>query len=129
MDDPEFIDHDATVEEVVEKVRGSEDTLIVRKDEEPVGEIHEQSLLKVMVPEGRLDEEKVIGILGFSFDSRYVPEKASDLMNRHEVSVDPEEGAGEIAFLMDREGLRSVPVEDEGEIVGVVHENRLIEEI
>jgi predicted transcriptional regulator len=129
MDEPDFIQHDADIEDVVEELHTKENTLIVQRDGETVGEIHEQSLLKVMVPEDRLDEEKVVGILGLSFDQSYVAEKAEDIMNEHEVTVSSDEDTGEIAFIMDREDIRSVPVEEDGDIIGIVHENRLIEEI
>lgn len=129
MDDPVFVDKQTPVEEVVEKVKGAENTVIVQENGRSVGELHENSLLKVLVPEDRLDEEKVIGILGFSFDSSYMAESAGDLMNEHEVTVSPDEEVEEIAFLMDREGVRAIPVEENGEIIGVVHENRVIEEI
>jgi predicted transcriptional regulator len=129
MDEPDFIQHDTDIEEVVDELHNKENTLVVKRGGETVGEIHEQSLLKVLVPEDRLDEEKVVGILGLSFDQSYVAEKAEDIMNEHEVKVEPEEEVGEIAFVMDREDLRSIPVEEDGEIIGVVHENRLIEEI
>jgi predicted transcriptional regulator len=129
MDEPDFIDAEAGIDEVVGELDSSENTLIVRRDGDVVGEIHEQSLLKVLVPEDRLDEEKVVGILGLSFDESYVAEKAEDIMNEHEVTVAPDEETGEIAFVMDREDLRSVPVEEDGEITGVIHEDRLIEEI
>ncbi len=129
MDEPDFIEADASIEKVEKEFEGSENTLIVRRDGELVGEIHENSLLKLLIPEERLDEEKVIGIIGFSFDQSYVAEKAEDLASRHEVTVPKDEEIGEIAFLMDREDVRSLPVEDEGEIVGVIHENRLMEEI
>jgi predicted transcriptional regulator len=129
MDDPDFVDFEASIDDVVEEVESSENTLIVREDGEVVGEIHEQSLLKILIPENRLDEEKVIGILGLSYDASYTAEKASDIMNRHEVTVPPDEEVGEIAFLMDREDIRAIPVEEEGEVIGVVHEDRLVEEI
>lgn len=129
MDEPDFIDVDADIDEVVDELHTQENTLIVRREGDAVGEIHEQSLLKVLIPEDRLDEEKVIGILGFSFDQSYVAEKAEDIMNEHEVKVSPDEEVGEIAFLMEREGLRSIPVVENDEVIGVIHENRLIEEI
>lgn len=129
MDEPNFIDAEADIEDVVDELHTKENTLIVRRDGDAVGEIHEQSLLKVLIPEDRLDEEKVIGILGLSFDESYVAEKAEDVMNQHEVTVDPDEDVGEVAFVMDREDIRSVPVKEDGEIIGVVHEDRLIEEI
>lgn len=129
MIEPSFIDHDASIDKVVEKVKDEENTLIVQKDGEFVGEVHEHSLMKILVPEDRLDEEKVIGLLGMSFDTRYVAENVEDLMTHHEVTVDPDETVGEIAFLLDREDLRSVPVEEDGEVIGVVHENQLVEEI
>ena len=129
MDDPDFIDYDARIETVVDELRNQENTLIVRRNGNVVGEIHEHSLLKVLIPEDRLDEEKVVGILGLSFDQKYVADTAEDVMNKHEVTVGPEESLGEIAFLMDREDLRAIAVKDDGDIVGVVHENRVIEEI
>jgi predicted transcriptional regulator len=128
MEEPDFIEHDADVEDVVAELHEKENTLIIKRDGEVVGEVHEQSLLKILIPEDRLDEEKLIGILGFSFDQSYVAEKAEDIMNEHEVTVDPGEDIGDIAFVMDREDVRSVPVEEEGKVIGVVHENRLIEE-
>lgn len=129
MKEPDFIDADAPVKDVEKEFEGSENTLIVRKDGDFVGEIHENSLLKLLIPEDRLDEERVIGILGLSFDKSYVAETAEDLMNKHEMTVPPDEEFGEIAFIMEREDVRSLPVEEEGEIIGVVHEDRMIEEI
>ncbi|MFB6181011.1 MAG: HPP family protein, partial [Candidatus Nanohalobium sp.] len=129
MEDPVFVEADTSVEEVAEKVKGEENTLIVRKEGKVVGEVHEHSLLKEIVPQERLDEERVIGVLGLSLDRRYVAETAEDLMNQHEVTVPPDETIEEVAFIMDREDLRSVPVEKEDEIIGVVHENRLVEEV
>lgn len=129
MDDVDFIDSDASIEEVKEEVEGAENTLIVKKDDDIIGEIHENSLLKLLVPEDRLDEEKVIGILGLSFNEKYVADTAEDLMNKHEVTVPPDETVGEMAFLMDREDIRSLPVKEDGEIIGVVHENSLVGEL
>lgn len=128
MDDPDFIQNDASVEEVEEEFRGSENTLIVKRGEKVIGEIHENSLLKAMIPQDKIDEESVIGILGLSFDQSYAPDTAEDLMNAHEVTVPPEETLGEIAFLMNEEDVRSLPVKEDGEIIGVVHENTIVEE-
>ena len=127
MDEPDFIEPDAAIEEVVEEFKGSENTLIVREENKIMGEIHENSLLKAMIPEDKLDEESIVGILGISFDQSYVPDDAEDLMNSHEVTVKPDTDIGEIAFLMDREDIRSLPVKEDGEIIGVVHENKVIE--
>lgn len=130
MEDPHFVHPEDSVEEVVEKVKGVENTLIVRDEEgKPVGEIHENSLLKLLIPEDKIDEEKVIGIIGFSFDSSYVAENAEDLMNENGVTVDPDEELGELAFLMSKEDLRAIPVEENGDIIGVVHENDMVEQL
>ncbi|PSH01714.1 MAG: hypothetical protein BRC26_03090, partial [Nanohaloarchaea archaeon QH_8_44_6] len=102
---------------------------IVTREDEPVGEIHEHSLMKLMIPEDRLDEERVIGILGFGFDRSYTAETAEDLMTSHEVTVSPDEEIGEIAFLMEREDVRAIPVKENAEIIGVVHENQMVQEI
>jgi predicted transcriptional regulator len=127
MEDPDFVDFEASVEEVEKELSGAENTLIVRKNEGVVGEIHENSLLKAFIPEDELDENSVVGLLGLSFDQSYVPEKAEDLMNTHDVSVDPEEELGDIALIMHREDVRAVPVEEDGEVIGVVHENKVVE--
>ena len=127
MDEPDFIEPDAAIEEVVEEFKGSENTLIVREENKIMGEIHENSLLKAMIPEDKLDEESIVGVLGISFDQSYVPDNAEDLMNKHEVTIGPEEDIGEIAFLMNEEDLRSLPVEKDGEIIGVVHEDTVVE--
>ncbi len=128
MDEPDFIDAEADIDTVKKEFEGTENTLIVKRDGEVKGEIHENSLLKDIIPQDRIDEEKVVGILGLSFDQSYVADKAKDLMNKHEVTVPPDETLGEIAFLMDREEIRSIPVEEDGEIVGVVHENKVVQE-
>ena len=128
MDEPDFIEHDTSVEDVEDEFKGAENTLIVKRDGEVVGEIHENSILKALIPEEKLDEESVVGILGLSFDQSYAPENAEDLMNKHEVTVSPDEDIGEIAFIMDREDVRSLPVEEDGEIIGVVHEDTVVEE-
>ena len=128
MDEPDFIEHDTSVEDVEDEFKGAENTLIVKRDGEVVGEIHENSILKALIPEEKLDEESVVGILGLSFDQSYAPETAQDLMNKHEVTVSPDEDIGEIAFLMDREDVRSLPVEEDGEIIGIVHEDSVVEE-
>lgn len=128
MDEPDFIQHDASVQDVEEEFGGAENTLIVRKNGEVVGEIHENSVLKALIPEEKINEESAIGILGFSFDQSYAPETAEDMMNEHEVTVKPEEPLGEIAYLMNKEDVRSLPVVEEGEIIGVVHEDTVVRE-
>lgn len=128
MEDPDFVNIEASVEEVEKELSGAENTLIVRRNGKVVGEIHENSLLKAFIPENELDENSVVGLLGLSFDQSYVPEKAGDLMNTHDVSVSPEDELGDIALLMHREDVRAVPVKEDGEIVGVVHENVVVEE-
>jgi predicted transcriptional regulator len=127
MDEPDFVEHDASIEKLAEEFKGSENTLIVRKNGKAVGEIHENVMLKLLIPEEKLDEEKVVGILGLSFDSSYAPENAEDVMDQHEVDVKPDDGIGDIAFLMNREDVRALPVKEDGEIKGVVHENTLME--
>jgi predicted transcriptional regulator len=129
MDEPEFVQYDAPIEEVIEKVKGAENTLIVKKDDEVVGEVHEHSLLKVLIPQKRIDEENVIGILGFGFNKQYIAETAEDLMTHHAVKARADDDVGDVAFLMDKEDLRAIPVEEDGEIIGVIHENQLIMEI
>ena len=128
MIDPDFVECDTSVEEVEKEFEGSENTLIVKRNEKVVGEIHENSLIKALIPEEKIDEESVIGILGLSFDQSYAPDNAEDLMNEHEVTIPPNETLGEIAFLMNEEDVRALPVKEDGEIIGVVHENAVVRE-
>lgn len=127
MDEPDFIQYDASVKEVEEEFEGTENTLIVKKGDKVVGEIHENSVLKALIPEEKIDEESIVGILGLSFDQSYVPDIAEDLMNEHEVTVPPNETLGEMAFLMNEEDVRSLPVIEDGEVIGVVHEDSIVE--
>ncbi|EGQ42762.1 MAG: uncharacterized CBS domain protein [Candidatus Nanosalina sp. J07AB43] len=128
MDEPDFVQNNLSVGEVEQEFEGSENTLMVKRDDEVIGEIHENSVLKALIPEEKIDEESMVGILGLSFDQSYAPETAEDLMNAHEVTVPPSETLGEIAYIMDEEDIRSVPVEKDGEIVGVVHEDTVVEQ-
>nr|EGQ40666.1 MAG: CBS domain containing protein [Candidatus Nanosalinarum sp. J07AB56] len=129
MSEPDFIDVDASVEEAADELASAENTLIVMEDGEFIGEVHEHTVTRALIPEERLDEEKVIGIIGFSFDTSYEPQTVEDVVDRHEVSVPPGESLDEVAFLLDKEDLRSLPVIDGGDVVGVVHENDLMGEI
>ena len=129
MIDPVFISKEAKVEEAAEKLKSTENTLMVRDENGFIGEVHEHDLMNVLIPEDRLDEEKVIGILGLSFNKSYVAETVEDLMTHHEVTVEPDDEIGEIAFLMDREDVSAIPVKENNEIIGVVHENQLVQEI
>jgi CBS domain-containing protein len=129
MSEPDFIGVDASIEEAAEELASAENTLIVMEGGEFVGEVHEHTVTRALIPEHRLDEEKVVGIIGFSFDTSYEPQTVEDVVDRHEVSVSPEEDLGEVAFLLDKEDLRSLPVVDGGDVVGVVHENDLMGEI
>ena len=128
MDEPDFVPNDLSVEKVEEEFKGSENTLMVKRNDKVIGEVHENSVLKALIPEEKIDEESVIGILGLSFDQSYAPDTAEDLMNAHEVTVPPDETLGEIAYIMDEEDIRSVPVEEDGDIIGVVHEDTVVEE-
>jgi CBS domain-containing protein len=99
----------------------------VKKEGNVVGEIHENSLLKALIPEEELDEESVIGVLGISYDRGYTPEIAEDLMNEHEVTVTPEASIGQLALLMFREDVRAIPVIEGDEVIGIVHEDAVVE--
>jgi predicted transcriptional regulator len=127
MEEPDFIDFEATVDDVFEELMGVENTLIVKKEGNVVGEIHENSLLKALIPEEELDEESVIGVLGISYDRGYTPEIAEDLMNEHEVTVTPEASIGQLALLMFREDVRAIPVIEGDEVIGIVHEDAVVE--
>lgn len=129
MIDPVFISKEAKVEEAAEKLKSAENTLIVKDNDEFIGEVHEHDLMNVLIPENRLDEEKVIGILGLSFNKSYIAENVEDLMTHHEITVEPDDKIGEIAFLMDREDVSAIPVKENNNIIGVVHENQLVQEI
>jgi len=126
MDEPDTVGTKDPVKQVKQDLAGAENTLIVEENGQLVGEIHENSLLKAFIPEERIDEESIIGILGLSYDESYNPDKAGDLMNKHEVTIPPDEEIGEIAFLMNEEDIRSIPVQENGEIIGVVHENSVV---
>ena len=131
MAEPRFVDEEQSVERAAEILCGEENTLIVGDADSFSGEVHESHLLKVLIPENMIDEEDVVGILGFSYDTDYVADSVSDVMNKHQVTVSPDTSVGRVAFVMNKEGLRSVPVvrDTDQKVVGVVHENDLMGEI
>lgn len=62
----------------------------------------------------------------FSELKRYVATQVKDLMTKEVVTVGPEATKEEIATVMDRDGIKRLPVVQDGELVGIISRADLI---
>jgi len=116
-----------SIKKVVNKLKTTEDTLIVISGKNKiVGTIAEANLLKLMIPEEKLDTQEVIGFMGAGYDTAFLAKKAKDLMRKKIYFVTPSMPIEKVAFLMYKEDLRSIPVVKGKKIVGVVHIRNVI---
>lgn len=123
---------DVDITEFLDKVEiQTHDVFPVVDDEENfLGDVHLRDLLKLGIDRENLNEHEIIGYLGTTVDESFFADTVEDIMNRHDVTVGPEERCGEVILLMWKEDLRAVPVVDgDGKTVGIVHEEDVITEI
>lgn len=101
--------------------------VVVDKNQKFVGEVYELDVLAPFVPEEMLDEEDVIGALGFGYRKKFLAKKVKGIMKRHNFTTTPEEDLRNVAYLMYKEEIRVVPVLDKTKkVLGVIHVGDII---
>lgn len=130
MEKAHIVNIDTNIEDIKKKLIGAEDCLIVvNKRNKIIGEIHEQDLLKLIIPEDKLDEEEVGGILGVGYDDDFISTDASKIIKKHNITIDPEFPADEIGLIFYKEDIMSIPVVKGKEILGTIHLNNYIKKM
>ena len=80
-----------------------------------VGELHESDLLKLAIDPTKVSEAKVARS-GMSFFAK----KVSDLMTKHEDTIDADESISRAALMMLDDGDAIIPVTKDRKLVGVI---------
>jgi len=80
-----------------------------------MGELHESDLLKLAVDPTKVSEAKVARS-GMAFFAK----KVSDLMTRHEDTIEATESVSRAALMMLNDGDAIIPVTQDGKVVGVI---------
>jgi acetoin utilization protein AcuB len=93
-----------------------------------LGEIHKIDLLKLTINPKDVGEEDIIKF-GFGVDFGWFAKKAGDIMNRHELTIEPDMPIEKAAILMLREDIRSLPVMKNNKIIGIITENKILKEL
>jgi acetoin utilization protein AcuB len=92
-----------------------------------VGEIVERDLLKLFIDTSGISEEEIMSepLLGASF----FPEKARDIMRKHERSLSPNDSLGFAAKLMFRHNVTVLPVVEGEKMLGVLSEDSVLKKL
>jgi len=93
-----------------------------------LGEIHKIDLLKLVINPKDVGEEEIIKF-GFGVDFGWYAKKAGDIMNRHEITVGPDDLVEKAAIMMLQEDIRSLPVMENDKIVGIITENEILKKL
>jgi len=93
-----------------------------------IGEIHEIDLLKLAIEPKDIPEEELIP-LGFGIDMGFFAKTARDIVRRHEITVKPDTKIKDAAFMMFKEGVRSIPVIENGKLLGILTERDILKKI
>ena len=96
---------DTPVQEVADLMaRHSVGSVVVEREDEPVGIVTDRDIALEIVAEGRTFSELT----------------ARDVMTREPITADADEGIFEVCRLMRERGIRRLPVVDDGRLVGIV---------
>jgi len=124
---PKIVSARAKISEIRKDLIGKENCLtVVDEAGNFMGEVHELDLLKLVIPEERLEGEDVAGVMGAAYDPEFTGHTAEMIMRKHEITVPPGTDATDVAIIMYKEDVRSVPVMQKKKIIGVIHLNQVI---
>ncbi|MCD6523327.1 MAG: CBS domain-containing protein [Candidatus Diapherotrites archaeon] len=93
-----------------------------------IGEVHKLDLLKLVVNPRKMPFEQVIKF-GVKADFGYYAKKVSDILTRHETTINADATVGEAAMMMLVEGDSLIPVVKDGKIIGVITEQDIVNAI
>ena len=124
-----IIKENEPISSVLKKFRNGIDILtITDKQGKFLGEIHEIDLLKLAINPKDVNEEDIISF-GFGVDFGWFAKKAGDIMNRHELTIEPDTPIEKAAILMLKEDIMSLPVMENDKIIGIITENEILKEL
>ena len=104
--------------------------IVINKNGKFLGEVHELDVLAPLVPEDLLDEEEVVGALGFGYQKKFFAKKVKAIMRTHQFTTNIDTDIKKIAYLMYKEEIRVVPVLGKtGKVRGILHIGNIIRSI
>lgn len=121
---------DDSVEKLIRKLKRKDTNvvLVVDKKKRFVGEITEETLLKIFVPEDMLGEQDIIGVLGAGFDRSFFAKTAHDLMRPHKFVVTKKTPIADVVWLVYSPGFKFIPVVDTAKrVIGVITPSSLLD--
>lgn len=102
---------------------------VLDKDGEYIGDIHERDLLKLVILPEDVPTEEITGVFGAGVDLQYFATKAKDMVKRHDITISPDSTVSKAAVIMLHHDVNSLPVVEEGKLVGILTELHILEEI
>ncbi|MBT3324258.1 CBS domain-containing protein [archaeon] len=128
MEKATIIKKNSSIKLVINKLKKTEDTLIVVDDKSKLlGTIEESDIIQLLVPQDRVTD--LIGVMGSYYNKTYFAKKAEEIMKKNIYFVTPETAIEKAAYLMYKNKLITIPVIKKDKIVGVVHQRDLINKI
>ncbi len=116
---------DTKITELLKKLEGEQNIVVVYEGGKPVGEIDELDLIKVMVNPRKVPQEYIVE-MGFGVDFDYFAKTAGDIMDPIHICVGPEDSVTDAIVKMDVNDVKSLPVVKGGKVVGVVSDNDIV---
>ena len=128
MEKAVFVPPDATKRQLLSIAKKNPDTdifLVVDKDKKFLGEITEDDLFVMLLPDDLYDD---IGIqLGFDLERKFFAKTVKEVMLKHEITCNDDDDVMEVALTLVREEVECIPVLDgKGKVVGVVNQGTLL---
>jgi CBS domain-containing protein len=128
MERPVFVSPEASKKELIAVAKKNphvELFIVVDKDKKFLGDIHENDLFLMMIPNDLYDQ--VSGEAPFDFEKKFFAETAQDLMRKHDVSCDETDEIMDVAVRLAGEEVNEMPVlNKKGQVVGVINEGTLL---
>lgn len=120
---PVFLYPDDDIKTVKKKLQKKDNNIciVINKNKKFLGEVHEQDLLKLFIPQDMLDEQDIIDTLGVGYDKNFFAKRAKDLMKKHPFTISLDANIKDIIFLMFKQQIQYLPVIDKKEkVIGVI---------
>ena len=99
--------------------------MVVGKNKNFLGDIHENDLFLMMVPDDLYDD---IGMeFAFDIEKKFFAKTAKEIMRKHDVTCFQEEDVMDVAKKFTKEEVNEMPVlGKKGQVVGVIDQGRIL---
>jgi CBS domain-containing protein len=128
MEKPLCVGPDATKKELVALAKKHPNIpiiFVVDKNQRFLGDIHENDLFLMVLPNDMYDE---IGVEeGFDIEKKFFADNAKEIMRKHDLSCSPDDKLMDVALELAGDEIDEIPVIDKkGRVVGLVTQGMLM---